>query len=202
MEERPIIRPKKLSLYKALKLGYLRNERKQKKRLKRFGYVIDSSLSNRERMVGYNPVTNKVIYVSNGSDSNPLNFRQFAKDWGQTNLGGTLTGEIKNTLRYKQEEEAYNKTRQKYQNAKVVLVGHSLAGGIVSRIAKQSDTALTLDPALINQKPRPNVENYRVRGDIVSTFSKDTTTLPNPSNYPNPIQAHNIENIKNQPIFI
>jgi protein involved in sex pheromone biosynthesis len=153
-------------------------------------------------MVAYNPRTNKVIYVSNGSDSNPLNFRQFAKDWGQTNLGGTLTGEIKNTLRYKQEEEAYNKTRQKYQNAKVVLVGHSLSGGIVSRIAKADDRAITLDPALINQKPRPNVENYRVRGDIVSTFSNDTTTLPNPSNYPNPIQAHNIENIKNQPIFI
>jgi hypothetical protein len=153
-------------------------------------------------MVAYNPTTNKVIYVSNGSDSNPLNFRQFAKDWGQTNLLGTGPGQIKDTPRYKQEQEAYNKTREKYQNAKVVLVGHSLAGGIVSRIAKPDDTALTLDPALINQKPRPNVENYRVRGDLVSAFSKDTTTLPNPSSLPNPIQAHNIENIKNQPIFI
>lgn len=202
MEDRPIIRPKKLSLYKALKLGYLRNERKQKKRLKRFGYVIDSSLTNRERLVAYNPTTNKVIYVSNGSDSNPLNFKQFAKDWGQTNLLGTGTGRIKYTLRYKQEQEAYNKTREKYQNAKVVLVGHSLAGGVVSRLAKGSDTAITLDPANINQKPRPNVSNYRVSGDLVSALSNDTYTLPNPSSLPNPVQAHNIDNIRNQPIFI
>jgi hypothetical protein len=199
-----IRRPKKLSLYKALKLGYLRNQKKQAKRLKRFGYIIDNNLSTSEHMVAYNPLTNKVIYVANGSTINPIKQPvQFTKDWIGTNISGTGTGFIKSTPRYIQENENYLKAREKYKNAKVVLVGHSLGGGIVSRIAKKDDTAITLDPSLINQKPRPNVENYRTEGDIVSLFARDTTTLPDPVRHPiNPFQPHNIENIKTQPIFI
>lgn len=202
MEGQLIRKPKRLSLYKALKLGYLRNEKKQAKRLKRFGYIIDRDLTTTERMVAYNPITKKVIYVSNGSETNPLRRPlQFTKDW-TTNILGVGTGAIKASPRYKQEQESYLKTREKYKGAKVILVGHSQAGAIVSRIAKKDDEAITLDPANINQKPRPNVQNYRTAGDIVSLFSRDTQTLPNPSNTTNPLQAHDIENIKKQPIFI
>jgi hypothetical protein len=63
---------KKLSLYKSLKIGYFRNPDKQAKRLKRFGYVLDKELTNKERMVAYSPYTNKVIYVENGSQFNPF----------------------------------------------------------------------------------------------------------------------------------
>jgi hypothetical protein len=199
-----IRKPKKLSLYKALKIGYLRNERKQAKRLKRFGYVIDKSLSTTEHLVAYNPITNIVIYIAYGSTINPVKQPiQFTKDWIGTNIAGTGTGFIKNTARYRQENENYLKAKEKYKDSKVVLVGHSLSGGIVSRIAKPEDTAITLDPALINQKPRENVYNYRTEGDIVSILANDTKTLsnPGPKSY-NPFEPHNIDNVRDKPIFI
>ena len=47
-----IIKPKKnLNLYKALEIGYLRDEKKQKKRLKRFGYKLVPDLTTKEHLV-------------------------------------------------------------------------------------------------------------------------------------------------------
>jgi len=197
-------RPKKLSLYKALKIGYLRNERKQRKRLKRFGYILDPTLTTNEHLTAYNPVSKKVIFISNGSVTQPVRHPiQFYKDWVKTNLAGTALGRIKKTPRYIRDNQTYLQAKQKYKDARFVLVGHSLGGGDVARIVKSEDTAYTLDPALVNQKPRPNVQNYRIRGDLVSSFANDITTLPDihPIN-PNPFHQHDLEEIKKQPIFI
>lgn len=196
-------RPRKLSLYKAIKIGYLRSERKQRKRLKRFGYILDPTLTNNEVLTAYNPVTKKVIFISNGSETNPTNLRQFTRDWVSTNLGGTALGRIKKVPRYYRDNQSYLAAKQKYKDARFVLVGHSLGGGDVARIAKSEDKAVTLNAALINQKPRPNVTNYRVSGDLVSSFANDEKMIknPNPSN-PNPFASHSVDNIKNQPIFI
>ena len=197
-------RPKRLSLYKALNIGYLRNEKKQRKRLKRFGYILDPTLTNNEHLVAYNPVSKKVIFVSNGSETNAIRQpKQFYKDWIQTNLGGTALNRIKKTQRYYRDNQTYLQAKQKYQNARFVLAGHSLAGGTLSRIVKPEDKAVTLDPALVNQKPRPNVTNYRVEGDLVSLLANDTKVLQDKHPYnPNPFHSHDIEEIKNQPIFI
>jgi hypothetical protein len=197
-------RPKKLSLYKALKIGYLRNERKQKKRLKRFGYILDPTLTNNEVLTAYNPITKKVIYISNGSVTTPVRQPiQFYKDWVQTNLAGTALGRIKKTPRFIRDDQTYLAAKQKYKDARFVLVGHSLGGGDVARIAKPEDKAVTLNAALINQKPRPNVTNYRVQGDLVSAFANDEKVIKDPNPYnPNPFHSHNIEEIKNQPIFV
>jgi hypothetical protein len=197
-------RPKKLSLYKALSIGYLRNERKQKKRLKRFGYILDPSLTNNEHLVAFNPVTKKVIYVSNGSSVTPLKQpTQFYKDWIQTNLAGTGLGRIKETPRYYRDNQTYLAAKQKYKDARFVLAGHSLGGGTVSRIAKPEDKAITLNAALINQKPRANVTNYRVEGDLVSALANDEKVLKDiHKGNLNPFHSHNIDEIKNQPIFI
>jgi len=197
-------RPKKLSLYKALKIGYLRNERKQKKRLKRFGYIIDPTLTTTEHLVAYNPVSKKVIFISNGSSTTPLRQPvQFFKDWVGTNLAGTALNRIKETPRYYRDNQTYLAAKAKYKNARFVLAGHSLAGGTIARIAKPEDTAITLNASLINQHPRQNVHNYRVAGDIVSAFANDEKTLKDQTPYnPNPFHSHNIEEIKRQPIFV
>jgi hypothetical protein len=121
-----IIRPKRrLKLYRALQIGYLRNERKQRKRLKRFGYVLDPELSTTERTVAYSPTQNKVIYIVNGSETEPLNNpRQFIKDWAH-NLIAIPTGTYKLTPRYRQEYQNFRLAKDKYKDARFTVVGHS-----------------------------------------------------------------------------
>jgi hypothetical protein len=198
-----IIRPKRrLKLYRALQIGYLRNERKQRKRLKRFGYVLDPELSTTERTVAYSPTQNKVIYIVNGSETEPLNNpRQFLKDWAH-NLIAIPTGTYKLTPRYRQEYQNFRLAKDKYKDARFTVVGHSQSAQLSHALPQKNDVGISLDPALINQKPRPNVYNYRTDGDFVSAFANDTKTLSNPSKSPNPYQAHDIENIKNKPIYV
>jgi hypothetical protein len=197
-------KPKKLSLYKALQIGYLRNERKQKKRLKRFGYILDPTLTNNEHLVAYNPISKKVIFVSNGSQTNPIKQPiQFYKDWIGTNIAGTGLNRIKKTPRYIRDNQTYLAAKNKYKDSKFVLAAHSLGGGTVARIAKPEDTAITLNAALINQKPRANVQNYRVAGDIVSILENDAINLKDiHKGSLNPFHSHDITEIKDQPIYI
>ena len=198
-----------LSLYKALKIGYLRDEEQQRAKLKRFGYVLDSELSDgKQRVVAYNPSTKKALYILNGSATdvvgNPL---QVLKDW-RTNLTNIPTGTLQYTPRFIQEKQIYDKIQQKYTGAKIVLAGHSQSGATVNQLTESGDKGYTLDPALINNKPNPNVKNYRVEGDIVSAFANPKTieTLPNPSKGIIPIvntfQAHDVRLIERQPIFL
>ena len=188
-----------LSLYKALQLGYLRNEDKQAHKLKRFGYIVDRELTDNERLVAYNPTLKKTLFVSNGSETSILkNPQQFAKDW-KHNIVNIGTGNIKNSERYNQDKIAYESALKKY-NSTMVLAGHSQAGSNLSRLAHGNHQVYTLDPALINQKPRSNVHNFRSKGDIVSLGANDITTLNNGSI--NPLKAHDISNIKNEPIFL
>ena len=190
---------KQLSLYKALQLGYLRNEEQQARKLKKFGYVIDRSLTDNERLVAYNPTLKKTLFVSNGSETDfKKNPHQFKKDWSH-NILNIGTGNIKNSTRYNQDKQAYEMALKKY-NTKMVLAGHSQAGSNLSRLAHGNDQVYTLDPALINQKPRKNVHNFRSAGDIISAGANDITTLSKGS--PNPIKAHDITNIKYEPIFL
>ena len=190
---------KPLSLYKALQLGYLRNENKQARKLKKFGYIVDRDLTDNERLVAYNPTLKKTLFVSNGSETNPFkDAKQFSKDWSH-NILNIGTGNIKNSTRYNQDKQAYENALKKY-NTTMVLAGHSQAGSNLSRLAHGNHQVYTLDPALINQKPRENVHNFRSMGDIISAGANDITTLKKGS--PNPLKAHDITNIKNEPIFL
>jgi hypothetical protein len=190
---------KPLSLYKALQLGYLRNEDKQTRKLKKFGYIVDRDLTDNERLVAYNPFLQKTLFVSNGSETSLFkDAKQFNKDWSH-NIFNIGTGNIKNSTRYKNDKEAYENALKKY-NTTMVLAGHSQAGSNLSRLAHGNHQVYTLDPALINQKPRENVHNFRSKGDIISSAANDITTLSKGSM--NPIKAHDIANIKNEPIFL
>lgn len=194
---------KKLSLYKALQLGYLRNERKQAKRLKAFGYRLDPELTTGEHLVAYNPSLNKVIYVSQGSETNVAkNPGQFIKDWG-ANILAIPTGTFDRTKRFEREKTALTKAKEKYSQAKVVMVGHSQSAQTINLLADNNVKGITLNPALLKQKPNENVTNYRIKGDPVSYLANDITTLPNPKNLGSGlVEPHDIENVKNQPIFI
>jgi hypothetical protein len=194
----PVIKPKKLRLYNALRIGYLRTEAKQAKRLKRFGYILDKELTNREHLVAFNPFTNKGLFVSNGTQI--------------TSAADILTdialasGNLKNTPRFKSDSNAYLKAKDKYKDVQFKLVSHSLGGGIVSALdLKGNDRGITYNAANILQKPKKNVTNFRTAGDLISVLARDTRTLGNDASLVgrlNPIQPHNVGNIRYEPIFI
>jgi len=193
---------KRLSMYKALKLGYLRNERKQAKRLKKFGYVIDKELTNNQHLVARNAYNGKVLYVNNGSSISAFNPNQTIKDW-KTNVLNVTTGTFEYTPRFQEDKSTYLKIKDKYKEAPVVMVGHSQAAISINDLADKGDKGYTYDGALLKQKDNPNVTNYRSKGDLVSAFANpaDMKTLASPVTL-NPIAAHNIENIKQLPVFI
>lgn len=191
-----IIRPKKIRLYNALNIGYLRNEKKQKKRLKRFGYVLDPELTNRERLVAWNPYNKKLLFVENGTENTIEGLR---KDIPEDLIAG---------LGFKQDrkrvEEAKNtllKAKKKYNAPTATLVSHSLGGNVAHYIANEGDKVVMYNPYLINQKKRPNETIYRTEGDVVSSLTTGAKTLERPASQ-SFFKAHNVENIREEPIFL
>jgi hypothetical protein len=181
-----------------LKLGYLSNERKRAKRLKAYGYLIDNELSTTRHTVAYNPTTRKVIFVGRGTDiTSPYDVT--------TDVAGIGLNRLQNTVRYKSDESAYLKAKEKYKDISVTLVGHSLGGAIVSNLVKPGDRAITYNAASIYQKRKPNVYAYRTAGDTISLGQIGAKTLPNTASITerlNPLQAHGLSNIRDAPIFI
>jgi hypothetical protein len=190
-----------LQLYKALNLGYTRDENKQKNKLKRYGYVYDKELSNGERMVAYNPSKKQLLFVDNGTGT---------KDDLATDLILGTAG-IKATKRYDEDKNAYLKARNKYEVTpeKTVFAGHSLGGALVSAIAPKNSQIYTYNAAIGKQETRGDALNLRTQGDIFSSFapSQKVTTLANP-NAPTPLRpvnailkAHQTENLKDVPVY-
>jgi hypothetical protein len=202
-----LIEPKKkIQLYKALKIGYTRDQNKQQKALKKYGYVLDRDLTNpREHVVAYNPLSKKLLYISQGTDPHS------AKDI-QTDLV-LATGGFKHTQRYESERNALLKAQKKYGTpaSNVYLAGHSLGGQVVNAIAPSGSHAYTYNAAFApGQKAREAVHNYRTAGDAVSILAPkaNTTTLgnavaPGSSNLSNYLlKAHQLENLRNMNIYV
>ena len=197
-------KPKKIRLYNALKAGYLRNERRQAKYLKKFGYVLDTELTNpRENIVAYNPFDKKLLYITNGTDI------RSPEDLANDAL--VLVGSQKESGRIRDEKQLLTKAQNKYKGSKLVMASHSLGGQIQHNIAPGNADVYTYNPAYsFNQKVKDNFHNYRTQGDIFSTFAPkaNTTTLANPnprSNFnafSNILDAHSTENLRNVGIFL
>lgn len=174
--EEPLKKRKKLKLYKALKIAYMRNQpKKQAKLLKKFGYILDKDLSDpRETMVAYNPFNKKVLFVSNGTDM------KSEKDL-LTDLGLSIGG-LKQSARYQDTKSILTKAQEKYKGSKFVLAGTSLGGALVEAAATPQDKVVTYNAAYLPfSKAKENVTNYRTQGDIISTFApKENTSVLKP----------------------
>lgn len=190
-----IYRPKKLKLHRALEIGYLRNEAKQKKRLKQFGYVLQPDLTTREHLVAFNPTNKKLLYVSNGTDFSNVS------DVKHDVLGAV--GAQQSSRRTETERNALLKAKQDLKPKETVIVGHSLGSQYTNYIAGGGDRVINYNPYYTaGAKARPNVENYRSRGDLVSMFApaENTTTLNVGSL--NPVRTHGIDTIREAPIYV
>jgi len=194
-----------VSLYDALKSSY--GDRRSKEKLKNAGYNYDSMLSNHNQQVWYNPNDKKMLFNVAGTHN--------LKDWG-TDLYLAL-GSLKNTNRYKEAQNTLNEAKRKYgNNIKTNITGHSLGSSIGQKITSKNDNDkfYGLDAGYtIGQKTRSyngNQQHYRTDGDIVSLLgsgAKNMTTLKNPNLKTgivplDVLKSHNVENIKDENIFI
>lgn len=209
---------KDLTLYDALKNSYA-DKKTQKKQMKQFGYYRDKQLSNDNQQVYYKPDERKVLLTVAGTH----NLADVGTD---VYLGG---GDLKSTNRYKEADSALNKAKAKYGVDKATIAGHSLGGGISQYIASAKDQVYTFDKgATIGQGTRSNENAYRSAGDAVSALNAGSTrmkTIPNQDGFlgqhkyallgslAGPIgtlagaaydayKSHDVDNIKNQKIYI
>lgn len=200
-------KPKKLKLGKILKLSYEPNENRRAKVLKRFGYVLDKELSSPEHIVAFNPFDKKLLYAGRGTELKHKGNIFDNKDLQTDIILGA--GGLKQTKRFEEEKQTILKAKKKYNEDKVVLVGHSLFGGILNQMGNdvitEKDKVITYNAPIL--KPREGSTNYRTEGDIFSVFNQKATTLPNE----NPVslrlgqyllKAHQLENLQNEPIFV
>jgi hypothetical protein len=191
---------KNVSLYDALRVGYLQSERQQGEEMAKYGYVIDKALSNDNQQVYYNPTTGKMLYNVTGShnlsdwvnsdlklalgvhknEGKPIIERSIESLLPESFKKGfdrkyeNVFGGFKDTDRYKQADETLKAAKAKYNPSDVSITGHSLGGRIVQDIAKNDDKVYALDAGqTIGQKVKggPNRQIYRTFGDVVSGAS-------------------------------
>ena len=196
-----------LSLHDALKTSY-KNKDEQKLDMSKFGYTRDDDLSNHNHQVYHNQADNKLLFSVTGSHNK--------HDVGTDAYLGL--GLLKSTNRYKDADYALKESKKKYKVDHATVIGHSLGSSVGRNISGNNDKFIGLDSGYtIGQKTRGNA--YKTKGDIVSMFGKNQKVLHNENenkykklgsyiglgafgglidNY----KAHDIDNIKNESIFI
>ena len=155
-----------LTLKKALQSTY-KSKEKSEMDLKEHGYNFDKELSNINDRVYYNPKDDKLL-VSYRGTHNWLNDIS-------TDLA-VLTGNLKNTDRYKHSKDTYDKAKTKYNKDSATVVGHSLGGSIASAVGSGKDEVYTYNkgvglPILGKTKHNPNENAYRHHTDVISGLS-------------------------------
>jgi hypothetical protein len=185
----------KPSLHEVLKLSYADRE-KQQQGLKNYGYNYDSRFSNDNHQAYYNPKKQKLLFSVTGTHN--------LKDVGTDAY--LAAGKLKDTTRYQQADKALKEAKALYNPKKVSVAGHSLGGTISSYIAQPSDKVYTLDKGVtLGQGYRPNEKAYRTSGDLVSVLgvrNKNMVTLSNKNMFKNVLTNHNVNNIKDEKIFV
>lgn len=197
-------RPKKVpsgqqqgpNLHDVIKAGY--GDEASRKNITDQGYVYDPELSSHNQSVYYHPQDKKLLVNVAGTHNK--------SDWiTDTSL---LFGGLKNTRRYHNAVNVTRKAKEKYKPEQTVLVGHSLGGGIVSRMPADDHTqkitynkAAGLDDLL--GKPDKHEKAYRTVNDpvsVLSAFNSNSTTIP--TNSINPIEAHSSDALKKQTVIV
>lgn len=152
-----------LTLKDTLKSSYM-SKKQSANLLDKSGYEFDDALSNIQSRVYHNPKDNKVLVTFRGT-----------KNWLNdipTDLA-ILTGNLKNTQRYKDSKKVYENAKQKYNTDKVTLAGHSLGGSLVNAVGSKNDDIYTFNKGvgLLNPNTKKNEHAYRTHTDLISALS-------------------------------
>jgi hypothetical protein len=186
-----------LNLYDGLKASYKSNEEADQI-MKKYGYELNSNLSDAESKVYYHPKTKDLLMSFRGT-KNLLN--DVPTD------AALAFGQIRNTDRFKRTNDTYLKAKDYYDESTTHLIGHSLGAGLASAVGRPEDQIFTynkghglFDPATKN---KTNETHYRTPTDLVSLLSvfdnenNKYIGFFNPVNYLGPLAAHNLDRIEN-----
>lgn len=186
-------------LHTVLKASY--GDAHSLEKLKKHNYKLDTDLSTNNEQVYYNDKKKKLLFSVAGTH----NLADVGTD------AYLAFGHLKDTNRYKEAGSALERAKKKYNPQETTIAGHSLGATIAGYISKADDKVVTLDGGYtIGQKTRPNNQAYRTSGDAVSLLgsgAKHMTTLKNPLKSTGSVlvdayRAHDVNNIKGQPIIV
>lgn len=161
-------------------------------------YNLDRRLSTNSDRIYYNP-TNKKVLMSFRGTKNLINDLP-------TDLS-ILTGNIKESDRYKTANLKYNKAKEKYNKDSIIMVGHSLGGSLASQIGTNNDIILTLNKGaglFHKDLKRTQEQSIRHQNDLVSILSKKDIANKNIGDKKdNFFNSHSTKILNNKkPIFI
>jgi hypothetical protein len=179
----------KLTLYEGLKNSY--NPQKTIGK----NYILDDELSNDNQQVYVNrKKNNKLLFSVTGTRLNKLQ-----------DLGTDLylaAGKLKDTNRYKEAESTLEKAKKKYNKNNATIIGHSLGSTIGSYIKKPEDRFVGLDAGYTIGQPTREGEHYRVKNDVISGLGSKNSNMRTINKNTNLFNAHGVDNIKDEQIFI
>jgi dienelactone hydrolase len=124
---------------------------------------------------------------------------------------GLGLGKLPQDKRIADAKNALVKAKEKYNAVNgTVLVGHSMGGSVVNKIAGGGDKAITYNAGFtLGEKARSNVTHYRTRGDVVSLLAPTTpntkvleNTNKGTSGVQHLLKTHELDNIKSEGIFV
>ena len=109
---------------------------------------------------------------------------------------------MKDTNRYKEAESTLEKAKKKYNKSSATIIGHSLGSSIGSYIKKPDDKFIGLDGGYTIGQPTRDDEHYRSKNDIVSLLGSNNTNMKTLKSNTNIFNAHDIDNIKGEEIYV
>ncbi len=133
------------------------------------GFKIVESLTNKESTVLHNPITKETHVSYRGTD--PTNIKDVGADLA------ILTALEKKTKRYKNAENKFIKTVEKFGKDNITVSGHSLGGGQALHVAEKFGIkSYTFNPAVsarqvVNSTSKVEQNIYRTLTDVVSVNS-------------------------------
>eukprot|EP01040_Poterioochromonas_malhamensis_P000306 gene306-323_t len=170
-------------LQKMIKNGY-----SSKKDKKIDGYELDPELSGNRVQVYHNPQTNHTVVNHRGT--------QGVQDW-MTDFRLALLND-KSSKRFKYSKQQQQLAEQKYKDADITTIGHSLGAKVAEDANKNKHEQITLNGATtafdIGKKVPDNQVNIRTTLDPVSVLQnlqyKNGKEVIIPSKTLNPLTEH------------
>lgn len=161
-------------------------------------YVFDKELSNIQSRVYFNQDNNKLLITYRGT-KNWLN--DIPTDFA------ILTGNLKETDRYKHSKDVYNKAKAKYNGSELTVAGHSLGGSLASAVGEEGDNIVTYNKGAGLFEPlgksKSNEKSYSWSGDIISGLSIFNSNRKSLGSLKDPLSAHNLKNLEHiRPIYL